>query len=157
MRKKAAILLSKYDCVALPQFESQRMASRSSKLHKRTRFEMLTLGHNQLQQKAEIQDRAAGKARVHSVREVHDAGMHQLREASAGGRIQHKFVQRYCSAVLGRDVNGARNIWPKNIAAGVFCACRKMAPFLLGRAAGPSGHCLLPWFSRRIIDFTVIA
>lgn len=82
---------------------------------------MLTLGHYQFQQRLKSKAELVGK-RVFVVCEKYtttqgctNCGKRRL----VGG--QKTYSCRHCSVVLERDVNGARNIWLKNI-AGVLCA-----------------------------------
>jgi len=119
---KSINYITKYDNVILPEFNVSKMIRRVNskgqrrKITKRTVKEMLLLRHYQFRQRLAEKIKASNCKRLWIVNEAYTS-----KTCGACGSIHDKlggnktFICPTCNVKLGRDVNGARNIFLKHV------------------------------------------
>lgn len=119
---KSIKYITRYDNVILPEFNVSRMVRRVDsrgqrrKITKRTVKEMLLLKHYQFRQRLAEKIKASNCKRLWIVNEAYTS-----KTCGACGSIHDKlggnktFKCPTCNISLGRDVNGARNIFLKHV------------------------------------------
>ena len=115
--KTANYLVKKYNDVLLPSFESQEMVKGSSILKKKTKNDLLMLGHYSFKVKLKEKALEFKNFRIHDVNESYTS-----RTCSCCGFINDVGSRKYfecneCHVRHNRDVNAARNIFIKYVSA----------------------------------------
>jgi putative transposase len=153
-RKTAHFLVTHYDVVLLPVFESQRMVNKNTRvgLASKTARMMLTWAHYRFQQHL-IQ---RGKRSGCEVRLVDEAFTSKtcgacgaLHPSLQGAKL---FICPVCKHTIDRDANGARNILLRN-AALINLDVRPRS----GPSAGSLSPGTLPQGSARLVDAQALA